>query len=53
MSQKVDIMFMKNYFPKFGGINWEQTIVLHFAEYAYRYRENRDRFVLSISPNDS
>ena len=42
MSQKVDIMFMKNYFPKFGtsfGNHWSQTIALHFAEYIDMYRE--------------
>lgn len=44
MSQKVAIMFMKNYFRKIRDIFWGQTMLLHFAEYANRYRENRDRF---------
>ena len=42
MSQKVDIMFMKNYFPKIGtsfGNRWSQTIALHFAENIPTYIE--------------
>ena len=54
MSQKSDIMFMKNYFPKFGDIFRKQTMLLHFAEYM---PTDIDKIttdsVLSISPNDS
>ena len=53
MSQKVAIMFMKNYFRKFGTSFGDNHAAPFRRKYADRYRENRDRLVLSISPNDS